>query len=931
MSKSGRSSDTRLIRKAVSALCTILGFGTLLAWHSQQFHWVRWTFSSPPLHYNSALVFLLFGFLFSEGATRYRRLAEGIAYFVILVSIATLFEHFFGLDLGLDELFLSDPLTLERFAPGRTSPNSCVCGILIAASVLVRLRMPESHFRSIVLQALGSGVFALGVTAILGYIGGISAAYTWGNLTRMPLQSAIGFAILGKATTIEAWLSDPKFKGFGRFSLGTPIAFSVVAFAVALSQALVSESATSTGRAIDVLANQLGETLHQIAKQSVTRVEDIAVEGLLSSQGGRLEHVLQSQIPSVTAVVSFDRQGKAHWLYRRNAQSTEAYMRSSEALLQSVLTTFPNLKNSATESSRPFQDSKGNWSLMVLFPAVETATFPHIALQLDLEKIVTQAVSQTLPIGFYSRVTLDGEEIFEGSSSLSESDVWLGGGKKIDWAMQQEIPFSFLTVKGMVAIAPNRSWSALNQKSYLPLVTLFSGVLFALLIASLGHLAIAARAQQQEAERANQKLKDEISRRQEMEQELRKAKEIADRANQSKSFFLANISHELRTPLGVVIGFSNLLKSKQWSREEAEHFLDRILNNSTELTRIIDDLLDLTKAETGHLLIEETEFSLKEFFEDLESSLKLRATGKGVTLHFIQETPLPNWIITDRTRLRQILVNIIGNGIKFTDVGAVTVRLSRARSTAMNRETLRIAVQDSGVGLGEEQRNLIFRAFGQADRILSSRVGGTGLGLLLSRQLARLLQGDVVLAQSAPGVGSLFQISIEYEISERALSTDNLFSARETGVVPGHTVRTRELVGVHVLVAEDAADNQFLLQNILQGAGALVTITEDGQKALQKLSQSAFDVVLMDLQMPVMDGYQAVRGLRAQGLAVPVIALTAHAMREEKERCLKAGFDAYLTKPIQLEQLLQTIKRFASANTSPAHLNVAASDLWADI
>lgn|GEM_PF-6149934 len=927
----GRNSDTRFIRKAVSALCTILGLGTLLAWHAHELNLVRWTFTSPPLHYNSALVFLLFGFLFSETAERHKRIADGVATFIILISAATLSEHLFALDFGLDELFIVDPLTREGFAPGRTSPNSCVCGILTALCVLLRLRMPASHFRSIVLQALGSSVFALGVTAILGYTGGISAAYTWGNLTHMPLQSAIGFAILGKATTFEGWLSDPKFKGFGRFSLGTPIAFSVLAFAVALSQALVSESATSTGRAVDVLANQLGETLHQIAKQSVTMVEDITVDGLLSSKRGRLEHVLRSQIPSVASVVTFDRHGKVHWLYRRNAQSTDAYTRSSEALLQSVLTTFPNPKNRTTESSRPFQDPKGNWSLMVLFPAVETAMFPHIALHLDIEKIVTQAVSQTLPDGFYSRVTIDGEEIFEGSSSLSESDVWLGS-KTIDWVMQQEIPFSFLTVKGMVAIAPNHSWSALNRTSYLPIVTLFFGVIFALLIASLGHLAIAARAQQQAALGVNQKLKDEISRRQQMEQELRQAKESADRANQSKSFFLANISHELRTPLGVVIGFGNLLKSKEWSREEAAHFLDRILNNSTELTRIIDDLLDLTKAETGHLLIEETEFSLKEFFEDIEGSLKLRAAGKGVTLHFIQETPLPNWIVTDRTRLRQILVNIIGNGIKFTDVGAVTVRLSRDRSTTLNRETLRIAVQDSGVGLGDEQRNLIFHAFGQADRILSSRVGGTGLGLLLSRQLARLLHGDVVLAQSAPGVGSLFQISVEYEISQRALSTDNLFSARETGVFPVLTARTRELVGVRVLVAEDAADNQYLLQKILQGAGALVTITEDGQKALQKLSQSAFDVVLMDLQMPVMDGYQAVRNLRAQGSAVPVIALTAHAMREEKERCLKAGFNSYLTKPIQVERLLQTIKRFAAANaTTPAHLHVAPPDLWADI
>ncbi len=931
MSMPGRNSHARLIRKAVSALCTILGFGTLLAWHTQELHLVRWTYSSPPLHYNSALVFLLFGFLFSNSSDQYKRVAEGIATFIILVSIATLTEHLFGLDFGLDELFISDPLTREGFAPGRISPNSSVCGILIAACVLLRLRMRASHFRSVVLQALGSSVFALGVTAILGYIGGISAAYTWGGLTHMPLQSAIGFAVLGKATTFEGWLSDPKFKGFGRFSLGTPIAFSVLAFAVALSHALVSESVTSTGRAIHVLNNQLSETLHQIAKQSVTMVEDIAVEGLLNSPRGRLEHVLQSQIPSVASVVSFDRKGNVHWLYRRNAQSTDAYTRSSEALLQSVLTTFPNAKNRTAESSRPFQDLNGNWSLMVLFPAGESATSPHIAMQLDIEKIVTQAVSQTLPSGFYSRVTLDGEEIFEGSSSLSESDVWLGG-KTIDWVMQQEIPFSFLKVKGMVAIAPNRSWSALNRTSYLPLVTLVSGAIFALLIASLGHLAIAARAQQQEAEGANQKLKDEISRRQQMEQELRQAKESADRANQSKSFFLANISHELRTPLGVVIGFGNLLKSKEWSREEADHFLERILNNSTELTRIIDDLLDLTKAETGHLLIEETEFSLKEFFEDLESSLKLRAAGKGISLHFIQETPLPNWIVTDRTRLRQILVNIIGNGIKFTDVGAVTVRLSRDRSTTLNRETLRIAVQDSGVGLGDEQRNLIFRAFGQADRILSSRVGGTGLGLLLSRQLARLLHGDVVLAQSAPGVGSLFQIHIEHEISQRALSTGNLFSARETGVFPAQAARTRELVGVRVLVAEDAVDNQYLLQKILQGAGALVTITEDGQKALQKLSQSAFDVVLMDLQMPVMDGYQAVRDLRGQGLAVPVIALTAHAMREEKERCLKAGFNAYLTKPIQVERLLQTIKRFAPANASNTeHLQLAAADLWADI
>ena len=399
----------------------------------------------------------------------------------------------------------------------------------------------------------------------------------------------------------------------------------------------------------------------------------------------------------------------------------------------------------------------------------------------------------------------------------------------------------------------------------------------------------------------------DISERKTFEKDIRESRDLAEKANSAKSAFLANMSHEIRSPLGAIMGFATLLKDPGLVREELLNFAGIIERNSHHVLRIVDDILDLSKVEAGKMLIEHIVFSLSDLLADFTSLMALKARDKGVDFHLEMSSSIPECIYSDPTRLRQILTNIVGNAIKFTERGQVRM------SVRYHDRQLHFSVRDTGVGLSQEQARRLFRAFHQSDSSTTRKFGGTGLGLVLTRRLAEAMGGFFDLQSSEVGVGSIFAASIKIDPK---LGTDMVDSVGVNGVATtsaNHDPAPRPLQGMKILVIEDSPDNRALFEIMLTGLGATVDLANDGLDGVKAALGEKYDVVLCDVQMPRMDGYEAVRELTARGYPVPIVALTAHAMKEERERAIAAGFSDFLSKPVQKDALIKVLLKSQGA------------------
>ncbi|MBC7658722.1 MAG: response regulator [Chitinophagaceae bacterium] len=398
-----------------------------------------------------------------------------------------------------------------------------------------------------------------------------------------------------------------------------------------------------------------------------------------------------------------------------------------------------------------------------------------------------------------------------------------------------------------------------------------------------------------------------------IEKELSAAKEAAEIANATKSAFLAHMSHEIRTPLGAVLGFSDLLARPSIMPAERERYLNAIKRNGTLLKSLIDDILDISKVEAGKVTLEICRVNLHEVISDIVNHVGVQATTKKVDIVLDPAPNLPCTIETDPTRLKQILINIVGNAVKFTSKGKVEVRIEEVAGT----DLIAFHVKDSGCGILSQHAQDLFKPFSQGDSATKREYGGTGLGLALSRRFARLLGGDVCLTHSVPGEGSVFTITINKALS---LTAPLLDPPSPPNRLPDDSPAISDpyaLQGIRILLVEDAPDNQLLISTYLKSAGATIEIANNGLEALSMVDRSHFDIVIMDIQMPVMDGYETAEELRMRGFNKPLIALTAHTMIEEREKCLAHGFEAHIGKPINPQALLASVKHHVDMNQNP--------------
>ncbi|MGE0614835.1 MAG: ATP-binding protein [Bacteriovoracia bacterium] len=838
------------------------------------------------MQFNTAL-----GLLFSAGFVgwtgRFRH--RVVASFSIVVGALgglTLIEYVFGVNFGIDELFRRAISSTVDGHPGRMAPNSagafCLLGLAgYFVSREIRATNRPVSWRSVLAALAASAVAAIGLVTLLAFGFRFADGADIASYARMSAPTALGFALLGVWLALDIFTRLRRSVSSTEHFLPAVVASSMLFLSVLVWQHLLAQEARMIRTAVENANNKHKEEILEYLKQITYAMQRYAdrVEFLGTKNQRYLE--LDSKnylagLPVLKRIGITDSHFKVIWSYPPELRhQVSGFDQSGEdvrrdAFMAARENRIPTLSRTVELRSGGF----GHLLPVALFPGGEFAGAAYATLQTD-NIFAQRPISQD----FHLQVQEGGRRVFS-EDGRTPAVVGFADRLEIAWGLARWEVVAIPTT----AFVDSRSSAAPHTIFAL---SLFFSALCGFLLRSAARL--------------------QVDRLKSMDQ-LERALYDAKAATRAKSDFLATMSHEIRTPLNGVIGMSSLLMETKLSQEQQE-LVHTVSNSGKTLLSLINDILDFSKIESGRMQLEEVEFDVAETLREILKPFELAAKGKNIYFRFDADT-YGHRVIGDSGRLGQVVSNLVSNALKFTPQGSVLIRLNlRALG---DRTIMRLEVTDTGIGIPDQAKSRMFEAFSQAEQSTSRKFGGTGLGLSISKRIVQLMGGTIGF-QSMLGVGTTFRV-------EFAFRTGQAIAHSPSGEPSTVASSTKPLEG-RVLVAEDNPTNQLVIARMLEKLGCKYHLVANGNEVLDALREAPFDLILMDCQMPDMDGYEATRLIRQSSTlnrAIPIVALTANAGVEDREKCNTVGMNDFLTKPVDRKALEAALRRYLAASDPKA-------------
>ncbi|MEO5348052.1 MAG: ATP-binding protein [Magnetococcus sp. YQC-3] len=979
VSENNNSQYTQVVVLAGGLVLLFLGLLFFLGWYTHYLTLVQEYSPLLPMRYNTAIGFVGCGagFLFLRFGRLGLASLFGVA--LVLLGGFTLMEHVFNIDYGINQLLGARNSTGEVSNPDRISPSSALCFVLLGTGMISRwVLMRYKHFPYVV-GVLGGLVSSLSMVAFSGYYFKLDSLHGWGFITHMEVYAVAGFIIAGICFVVLAWSLDgrvgtrlpdwfPVLFGIGMITI-TLILWQFYQFLETgdLIQGM-DFSIRHAHDALLVFGVTISLLITLILKYNQTAQERLTKLKQEEEKTNRLLHtknVLNSLLQLATKPhtldqlleISLDHILTGTWIATMNKGAIFLYdkdcgklvMRSQRGIHNSLLQTCNKVPSGECLCGIVFKTGE------ILFANShdarhtrryeEMAAHSHYCVPINTGEQLIGVINLYL---HKSHVKSADEEELLGM--IAKTLSWIIEHKQHEQGMIEQT----VLINNILNSSPDLAIAATDKNYCITYYNEMAEKIFGYTKEQvIGQTVQAIHTREQVAperfERAveivrrdgiyryrvtqekngeksvissrvsgimNQSgqisgyilVSQDITDQMRMEESLRTAKEHAEKSAQAKSVFLATMSHDIRTPMNAILGMGEILKESGLNQEQSNYL--RILTNAGKnLLALINDILDLSKVEAGQLSIEALSFDLHQLTEETHRILLDTATAKNIVFDYRIQSDCPQFVVGDPERIRQVLLNLIGNAIKFTERGSVKLSLD-----PLDNDLIKFTLTDTGIGIKESEIEFIFEPFKQADKSISHRFGGTGLGLSICKRLVEAMGGSIQV-QSEIGKGTVFQFTVRLPRSAGLISDETLAKVIPEDTAEAHLEHTSAAISMHILLVDDTEDNRLVIKAFLKKTPHRLVVAVNGEEGVKKFIADKFDLVLMDIQMPVLDGYGATLQIRkweqAQGLSpTPIVALTADAMRNDMERTAAVGCDLHLSKPVKKAHLLNVINQF---------------------
>lgn len=864
------------------SLSAVLGLLIIIDIHAGT-RLVRFAHEGVPLHYNTALGLFALGMGLLGYLTEHFILSFVIGSTMNVFGFFSIVQIFLANELGFQKVLVKSG-NIQVSLGAMLSPNTAVC-FLLAGLALAMIRRPQKWCATAIGIAAGL-VSSVSSVALLGYLTNLSAGYTWGHYTPIPPVAAFAFFTIGVglyaiAVNEELVHGEPSVRW-----LPMQVGAGLVLATLVLFSGLVQQEQWRAEKNLRGRISNFKKELEDRFDLQIGALDKLAVKWdaqLKSSQEWETDaHVYMEHFQAYQSIERYSKDLQLRWVSSKDKDEERIQSplhKEFETQLDFVRRSRAPLALKNEPSERQFKRFR------VAVPLFREDRFDgYLVGTFRMAPLVQMALQDEPYAGISFVLSDDLGEIFSRDYDNEGS------------AVQEEHVISIYGYPWKLKSWPSRKLIQ-NEKTLLPEAVLFLGVTISCLIAFLMYFSGISAKRTRDLQLS--------------QEETLKAKEEAIRASRSKTEFLANVSHEIRTPMNAIQGMTNLLIDSKLSVEQRD-CIDGIKFSADSLLSLINDVLDLAKIEAGKMELESMDFDLRTLLSSIMDLFQLTSQQKGISLKLDYPNEIPAVFKGDPHRLRQVLTNLIGNAVKFTEKGSVKVAVEAVPKAEKNY-VVKFLVADTGIGIPDGKKEKMFQSFVQADSSTTRRFGGTGLGLSISKRIIELMYGDIQF-DSTENQGSSFWFSIPMEKGDAALVDNSpVFVVKEGSG------------SKRLLVAEDNSLNRKVAAKVLGRFGYLVDTVSNGREVLAAMESTTYDAILMDCQMPVLDGYQATAAIRKMeentGRHTPVIALTAHAMVSDRKKCLDAGMDDYIAKPFDPKNLQKVIESLTEKKNKARSLN----------